>query len=96
MPRKPERSKPRRKRRGRKLDRDAPATTRAFSESAPDGFPTDDPEWVSYCPKCGAKLPAKDHEECPYFRGKESDEKGTVTAIECGFSGRPRRGGRGR
>ena len=76
--------------------RSDPATTRAFSESNPDGFSTDQPEWVSYCPDCGAKLPSKDHEECPYFRGKESDAEGTVTAIECGYPGRPRARKRGR
>jgi hypothetical protein len=74
----------------------SPRTTRLFGESTPDGFATVKPEWVSYCPDCGAKLTAQEHEDCPYFRGKQSDDDGTVTAIECGFSGSPGRRARER
>jgi hypothetical protein len=80
-----------RRRRAKRGARVEPATTRSFSESSPDGFADDRPEWVSYCPDCGAKLPAKDHEECPFFCGKESDAEGTMTAVACAYGGRPRR-----
>jgi hypothetical protein len=66
-------------------------TTRSFTEASPDGFPTNEAELVCYCPECGAKLTAADHEDCPYFRGKQAEPSGEVVAIECGYTGKPRR-----
>lgn len=61
-----------------------------FSEESVDGFPTDQPTWVAFCPECGTKLPLKDHEACPLFEGREVDEDGAVVALRCGFAQRER------
>jgi len=68
-----------------------PTTTRHFTEASPDGFASDAPEWVAFCPECGVKLSAKEHAECPYYRGADSKVQDTVSAIECAFAGKPRR-----
>lgn len=56
-----------------------------FSEESVDGFPTDTPRWVAFCPDCGSKLALEDHEACPFFGGREVDENGFVVAVHCGF-----------
>ncbi len=68
-----------------------PTTTRHFTEASPDGFASDTPEWVAFCPECGVKLSAAEHAECPYYRGADSAAKEAVSAIECAFAGKPRR-----
>ena len=65
-------------------------TTRQFSESCPDGFVSETPEWVAYCPECGAKLPLKDHLACAHYRGMDEGESGEATAIECAYVEKPR------
>jgi hypothetical protein len=65
-------------------------TARSFSESCPDGFVSDTPEWVAYCPECGAKLPLEDHLECAHYRGADKDASGETTAIECAYVQKPR------
>lgn len=68
-----------------------PTTTRHFTESSPDGFASETPEWVAFCPECGMKLSALEHAECPYYRGADCSEPGGASAIECAFAGKPRR-----
>jgi hypothetical protein len=65
-------------------------TTRAFSESCPDGFASDVPEWVAFCPECGAKLPLEDHVECAHYRGTGKGDSGEATTIECAYAQKPR------
>ncbi|MFN0151865.1 MAG: hypothetical protein ACKVU1_14290 [bacterium] len=68
-----------------------PTTTRIFTDASPDGFASDTPEWVAFCPECGIKLSAADHAACPYYRGADSAATEAVSAIECAFAGKPRR-----
>ena len=61
-----------------------PAKLRQFAEEDVDGFKSDTPRWVSFCPECGAKLPLAEHESCPNFSNPEKDASGAVTAFRCG------------
>ena len=55
-----------------------------FGEADVDGFPTETPKWVAFCPDCGAKLALDEHEACPFFGGPEVDKDGFVVAVHCG------------
>ena len=55
-----------------------------FGEADVDGFPSDTPQWVAFCPDCGAKLALDEHEACPFFGGPEVDKDGFVVAVHCG------------
>ena len=54
-----------------------------FGEEHVDGFPTDAPEWVAYCSRCGSKLSPGQHEACEHCVGSVTDVTGAVTAILC-------------
>jgi hypothetical protein len=56
-----------------------------FSEDSVDGFVSDTPQWVAFCPECGSKLALEDHEACPFFGGREVDRNGFVVAVHCGY-----------
>jgi hypothetical protein len=63
----------------------APDHVEFFCEEDVDGFKTDEPRWVAFCPDCGAKLALREHEACPFFSGTEKDRKGFVVGVHCGF-----------
>jgi len=54
-----------------------------LTEEHADGFVSDEPNWIAYCPDCDAKVSLLEHEECPYFGGEEKDEKGNLIAFRC-------------
>ncbi len=56
-----------------------------FTEDSPDGFRDDSPRFVAFCPDCGSKLTLEQHEDCPFFGGRETDGKGLVVAVHCGL-----------
>lgn len=60
-----------------------------FGEEDVDGFPSETPRWVAFCPDCGAKLALKEHEACPFFGGPEKDRNGFVVAVHCGLPKSP-------
>ena len=72
------------------MKKKAASTLRVFSEKDVDGFPTDTPEWVTYCPRCGLKLPLAEHETCPNFQGEESAAGGEATGVRCAYDAEAR------
>lgn len=60
-------------------------TVRLLAESHVDGFPTDEPEWVAYCPRCGMKLPFEEHKSCRHFEGEAHTPDGEPIAVRCAF-----------
>ncbi len=56
-----------------------------FTEDSPDGFRDDSPRFVAFCPDCGSKLTLEQHEDCPFFGGRETDRDGIVVAVHCGL-----------
>jgi hypothetical protein len=67
------------------LDEEAPPShVELFSEADVDGFPTETPRWVAFCPDCGSKLALEEHEACPFFGGREVDKSGFTVAVQCG------------
>jgi hypothetical protein len=80
------------------MKKKASTKLRALVEADVDGFPTDAPEWVAYCPRCGMKLPLAEHETCPNFRGEEAGPDGDAAGVRCAYEAapapKPRRTGR--
>ena len=54
-----------------------------MSESNPDGFRSDEPEWTTYCDIDGCRLGAETHFLCVYFKDYVHDDDGTVIGIRC-------------
>jgi hypothetical protein len=70
---------------------EAPPHVEYFGEEDVDGFKSDRPRWVAFCPDCGAKLALEEHEACPFFGGPEVDRAGFVVAVHCGLRKAPPR-----
>ena len=64
------------------------AHVETFCEEHVDGFKTDEPTWVAYCPDCGAKLALREHEACPFFSGPAVDDHGFTVGVQCGLTRR--------
>ena len=69
--------------RGRAPAGQEPPHVEYFGEEDVDGFPTETPRWVAFCPDCGAKLALEEHQACPFFGGPEVDKTGFVVAVHC-------------
>jgi hypothetical protein len=57
--------------------------TKLMTESNPDGFPSDEPEFEVYCTIDGCKFGLDAHELCEYFEDFIYSERGEKIGVRC-------------